>query len=309
MSTVTFESGSKMPVNGFGIWRVEPAVVMRALRTAFDVGYRHIDSAMIYMNEPEAGKVFEEYFGGDSPKVKREDVFITSKLWNSCHAKDKVVEACRKSLEDLKLDYLDLYLVHFPISWKCGGLPLTENNWLLKTEDGYPQFTTDVSLKDTWEGMEECVRLGLVKNIGVSNYPVFSLCDLMNYCKIKPAVNQCECHVMNQREDLRKVCNKFGIHYTAYSILGSGKSGPLEDETVLKIAEKHGASPAQICIAWGLAQGVSVLAKSSTDSRIKSNFAAEKIKLSENDLKELKKLDKGLCVCDPKEYWGFPALA
>eukprot|EP00172_Hildenbrandia_rubra_P002348 Plantae.Rhodophyta-Hildenbrandia_rubra.ctg31427.p1 GENE.Plantae.Rhodophyta-Hildenbrandia_rubra.ctg31427~~Plantae.Rhodophyta-Hildenbrandia_rubra.ctg31427.p1 ORF type:complete len:310 (+),score=68.01 Plantae.Rhodophyta-Hildenbrandia_rubra.ctg31427:379-1308(+) len=309
MATVKLSSGCVMPLNGFGTWRSEPGVVADALRTALECGYRHIDCAAIYMNEKEIGSVFEEYFRGDSPKMKREDVFVTSKVWNSCHAKDKVVEACKQTLKDLKLDYLDMYLVHFPISWEFKGLPIKEENWISRDDEGHVRFTNNVTLQDTWKGMEECVRLGLVKTIGVSNFPVFVICDMLNYCEIKPAVNQCECHAMNQKKDLRGVCDEFGIHFTAYSVLGSGKTGPLQNETVMKIADKKGVSPAQICIAWTLSLGISCLAKSTKDERIKANFTAEKIKLSKDELAELDKIDEGLIVCNPLEYWNFAALA
>ena len=160
--TVTLPTGHTLAVNGFGTWKSEPGKVGAAVKKALEIGYRHIDCAAIYMNEAEVGAVFAEMFGGDNPAVKREDVWITSKVWTSCGSKKEVVAACRQSLSDLKLDYLDEYLVHWPANWEHQGLPITETT-MGTGPDGKLRWSKTNTLQSKWEGMEECHRLGLTK--------------------------------------------------------------------------------------------------------------------------------------------------
>lgn len=305
--TVTLPSGSVMPLNGFGTWKAPREVTTASVLAALEAGYRHIDCAAVYFNESAVGEAFSTFFSRGT--VSRSDVFITSKVWNSCHARDKVVEACKQSLRDLQLDYLDLYLVHHAFSWEYTGLPITEENWVRRDADGAICWGSGVSLEDTWRGLEDCVDQGLVRNIGVSNYSAALLADLLQYARFKPAVMQCECHVYNTRWELRGICKQFGVHFTMYSILGSGKTGPLGDDTVARIAKEKGASSAQVLIAWALAHGCSVLAKSTQKERIVQNFESEEIELSEKEVKELDALDREMRCCDQMEYWGFASHA
>jgi len=145
------------------------------------------------------------------------------------------------------------------------------------------------------------------QTIGVSNYSALQLMDLLSYAKIPPAVNQIEGHINNQRKELRAVCAANNIHVTLYSVLGSGKEGPLQDPTVASIAKTHGVSAGAICLAWALSTGCSVLAKSVTPSRIEKNFKAEAIQLTADEAKQLAGLERRLTVCNMEEYWGFPA--
>ncbi|KAK1870146.1 hypothetical protein I4F81_012608 [Pyropia yezoensis] len=305
---ITLPNGATFPANGFGTWKSEPGKVGAAVKKALELGYRHIDCAAIYCNEQEVGKVFAEVFGGDNPVVKREDVWITSKVWNSCGSKEEVVAACRRSLLDLQLDYVDLYLVHWPANWEHQGLPITETT-MGSDADGKPLWSKTNTLQSKWEGMEECSRLGLAKAIGVSNYSSLILMDLLAYAKIPPVINQIEGHVYNQRPELRAVCEANNIHVTLYSVLGSGKEGPLQDPTVKAIADAHGVSAGSVCIAWALSTGCSVLSKSVTPSRIEENFAAEAVELAAEEVKQLDSLERGMIACNMNEYWGFPAHA
>lgn len=302
MASVTLQSGSKMPLNGFGTWKATAEETETATLAALEAGYRHIDCAAVYLNEAHVGRAFSTFFSRGT--VSRSEVFITSKVWNTCHATEHVVASCRQSLKDLQLEYLDLYLVHHPFSWRYGGLPITEENLWSHDDKGQIELG-GASLLDTWRGLEECVRLGLVKNIGVSNYSAALIVDLVNYARIKPSVNQCEAHVYNTRHQLRDICNMYGIHFTMYSILGSGKEGPLQDETVKRIAEKHTATPAQILVAWGISTGCSVLAKSGKPKRVAENFKSQDIKLSKDEVDTLSALDRKQMVCNMEEYWGF----
>lgn len=153
------------------------------------------------------------------------------------------------------------------------------------------------------------MKLGLVKDIGVSNYSVMPLMDLLQYCEIRPAVNQCEGHVYNSRDELRSVCEQMGVHLTMYSVLGSGKEGPLGDQVVGRIAAEKGVGRGAVLIAWGLSKGCSVLAKSEREERIKENFTAGNLVLSNDEIKQLDGLDRGMIVCNMVEYWGFPSHA
>lgn len=307
MASSTLPSGAKIPHNGLGTWKGEANEVTAAVITALETGYRHIDCAAVYLNEPAVGNAISSYLA--KPKTSRSDIFITSKAWNTCHAREDVVKACRQSLKDLQVDYLDLFLVHHPFAWPFTGLPITEENWVKRDAAGAICPANGVTLQNTWEGMEDCVRLGLVRDIGVSNYSVLAIMDLLQYATIKPAVNQCEAHVYNTRSQLRSVCESVGIHFTMYSILGSGKEGPLGDPVVARIAKEKGATSAQVLVAWGLAKGCSVLAKSSKPKRVEQNFESQNIVLEEKDMADLDALDREMRVCDMTEYWGFPSHA
>lgn len=306
MKSVTLQSGAAMPLNGFGTWKASAEETESAVIAAVEAGYKHIDCAPLYLNEDHVGNALSKVFARG--QVKRDQLFVTSKLWNTCHKKEHVVQACRQSLEHLQLDYLDLYLVHHPYSWKFLGLPITEQTVMSHDSNGLIELG-GASLLETWRGLEECVHLGLVRDIGVSNYSAALLVDVINFAQIKPSVNQCETHVYNTRPELRSVCDMFDIHFTMYAILGSGKEGPLADETVATLAKQHDATPAQILIAWGLSQKCSVLAKSTQPSRIVQNLASENVILSDEDVKMLNALDRKQIVCNAVEYWGFPSHA
>jgi len=163
---VKLATGATFAANGFGTWKAEPGQVGASVKAALEVGYRHIDCAAIYTNEAEVGTVFNELFGGDDPTIRREDVWITSKAWNTCGSKKEVVAACRQSLADLQLDYLDEYLVHFPAVWDHEGLPITDATSGLEGADGLA-WSKKYTLQNKWEGMEECHRLGLTKVRGM----------------------------------------------------------------------------------------------------------------------------------------------
>ncbi|GJD12688.1 Aldose reductase A [Galdieria sulphuraria] len=272
-----------------------------AVDLAVQTGYRHIDCAAAYCNEKEIGRVFQTIFS--SGKCKREDLFVTSKLWNTCHKKEHVVAACKQTLSDLGLEYLDLYLVHWPVAFEYTGLPITGDIAMPLDSNRKPRLVS-VSLKETWQAMESLVHSGLVKNIGVSNFHIVELLDLMTYCEIQPAVNQIEMHIYNQQEDLRAFCAKHNIHVTAYSPLGSGRMGPLQDPLVQKIAQQLGKTPAQVCLAWARNKGVSVIPKSVTPKRIEENFDCG-FALTTEMMQQLATLDKQQIVCDTKEYWNL----
>lgn len=300
MSKLVKLSSGQMPVLGLGTWRSDPGNVKAAVKTALSAGYRHIDAAWIYGNEAEVGEGLVE--GLKENGLKREDIWVTSKLWNTKHRPEHVEGAVRETLKDLQCGYLDLYLMHWPVAFVAGEAKTP------KDKDGKValdrQLSSDQST--TWAAMEKLVDQGLVRNIGVSNFCVERLEKLLPQVRIKPAVNQVEMHPYLQQPKLMSYCAEKGIHLTAYSPLGSQDSHLLQEPVLLSIAERHNVDPAAVLIAWAYGRpNTSVLPKSVTPARIESNFRAKDIALSEEDKKQLDRLDKHHRFVNPSGAWGL----
>lgn len=304
MNLTTLNSGATMPVLGLGTWKSEPGKVGAAIEYAvLERGYRHIDCAPIYRNEPEIGETFTKIFAGG--KVKRKDLFITSKLWNTAHAADDVVVACKKTLHDLHLDYLDLYLMH----WGIAQSPKLLNQIF----DQLGRLTIPrVPVRETWEAMEELVQLGLVKSIGVANFTGPMLVDLLSYAAVKPAMNQVELHPYLQQARLVQFCRGQGIAVTAYSPLGSpGNANPdepklLEDLVVRELATAHHKTPAQILLRWALQRDTVVIPKSTAPERITENSSVFDFELSRTEMERIAGLDKRHRYVDAWDWWHIP---
>lgn len=292
MKDLKFSNGDHWNQIGLGTWKSKPGDVGKAVESAIEMGYRHIDCAAIYMNEPEIGIAIQSCL--KKGIVKREDLWITSKLWNNAHRENEVLPALKKTLADLQLDYLDLYIIHWPVAIKNSVINAT------LPEDYLP--LSEVPVSETWRGMEEAKKSGLAKHIGVSNFSQKKLADLLKNCKEKPEVNQVELHPYLQQNELLNFCNAHGIFMTAYSPLGSGDRSEtmrradepklLEDKTILEIAAKHKASAAQILIAWHVHRGTTVIPKSINPVRQKENLDASNITLDADDMLAIKKLDR-----------------
>ena len=298
MQTLVFANNDQMPVLGLGTWKAKPGEVGKAVREAIRVGYRHIDCAAIYGNEVEIGKALSEAI--QAGEVKREELWITSKLWNNAHARDQTVDALKKTLQDLHLQYLDLYLIHWPVA--------------VKPERTFPRSGDDflsldeMPLTETWRGMESCVWQGLTKHIGVSNFSTRNIESISSISTRMPEMNQIEMHPYLQQDEMLAYCQKHSIHLTAYSPLGSGdrpdvlkkanEPSLLENPNVTQIAQKHGYSTAQVLIRWAIERNTAVIPKSVTPARLAENFQSADLELSNQDMLELAKLDAGYRYVD-----------
>jgi glycerol 2-dehydrogenase (NADP+) len=274
----TLNNGVKIPAVGLGTWQSAKNDAYTATVTALKNGYKHIDTAAIYGNEEEVGQ------GIIDSKVDRKDIFVTTKLWNADHK--QIEKALQTSLDKLKLDYVDLYLIH----WPCSTDPATK--------EAYP----DWNFVDTYIGLQKLVDSGKVRAIGVSNFTLKKLQKVFDHpeFKIVPAVNQIEAHPLLKQQELFEFLNKHNILIEAYSPLGSTNSPLFKNKTINEIATKNNVEPAQVLISWAIKRGTVVLPKSVTDSRIISNL--ETFDLSEEDfstLNKLEEIDGTVRTCDP----------
>lgn len=285
-------SGQKMPSFGLGTWQSNEGLVYQAVLEAIKLGYKHIDCAPIYGNEPEVGKALKEALNANL--ITREDLWVTSKLWNNHHAAEDVEPALKQTLSDLKLEYLDLFLIHWPVACIRDVIHAQRGEDFLSLEKA--------PLSETWQAMEECVEKGLVRAIGVSNFSVKKLGQLQQAARISPAVNQVELHPFLQQNTLLEYCKKNDIRLTAYAPLGSpgrpeemkgqGETSLLDHPEIVSIAQKHGVPAGQVLIQWAITRGTVAIPKSVNPQRIKENIGALDLTLDQEDMIAISNMDR-----------------
>jgi 2,5-diketo-D-gluconate reductase A len=257
---ITLNNGVTIPQLGFGVFQIQPDRTEQATLAALETGYRHIDTAQMYGNESQVGDAVR------ASGVDRDDVFVTSKLSNAFHAYDDALSAFDQTLKDLGFDYLDLFLVHWPL----------------------PDVGDYV---ETWRAMEEIYRSGRVRAIGVSNFSRHHLQRLLAETDVVPAVNQIEVHPYLSQDELRAYGARHGIETQAWSPIAQGKV--LDDPVLVEIGRRHGKSSAQVTLRWHLERGDIVFPKSVTRSRVEENFAIFDFELTDAEMGEISRLDRG----------------
>ncbi len=312
LESSTTADGGLFPSVGLGTWKIPDAVLPDLIPAAVALGYRHFDCACDYGNEKAVGEGLKRVFS--SGACSRDDLWITSKLWNTYHHPDHVRAACERDLADLGLDELDLYLIHFPVT--LAYVPFAERyppGWVFDPESENPAMKpVRVPLADTWGAMEGLVEAGLVKRIGVCNFGVSLLRDLQSYARIQPAVLQVEMHPYLTQKRLLRFCQEEKITVTAFSPFGAGSYVPLgmagANESVLAdpeidaIAGDHGKTPAQVVLRWAIQRGTAAIPKAQDLSHLKENIEIHDFTLGEAEMARIDQLDHNRRFNDPAEF-------
>ncbi|PNF34058.1 Alcohol dehydrogenase [NADP(+)] [Cryptotermes secundus] len=302
LSSVTFHNGQKMPIVGLGTWQSAPEEVTAAVDVALELGYRHIDTAYMYQNEAAIGKTLKKWFA--SGKLKREDIFIVTKLPPIGNRAESVERFLTKSLEALQLDYVDLYLIHIPTGFQEIGDSLWPTD-----ETGAIAVDPSTDLISLWKSMETQVDAGRTRSIGLSNFNSRQIARIVKAARIQPANLQVELNVYFQQRELVAFCRALDITVCAYAPLGSpglpiifkargqalpesAKFDPLTDPVVRQIAEHHKKTPAQVLLRHCMQRDIVVIPKSTNAARIKENFQVFDFELSKEEVEELDSLDK-----------------
>jgi len=309
---LTLADGGHFPSVGLGMWKMPKPELPGLVREAIRLGYRHLDCACDYGNEPEVGAGLTAALRDGL--CRRDELWVSSKLWNTYHEPKYVRAACERSLRDLKLEVLDLYLVHFPIA--LAYVPFEVRyppEWFHDPQAKQPAMQPiAVPYADTWGAMEELQRAGLVKRIGVCNLNVSALREVLASCSIRPAVHQIELHPYLTQSRLVRYCAQENIAVTAFSPLGApsylalGMASPAEnvltDPVLTRIATAHGRTPAQIALRWGVQRGCAVIPKTASPARLTENLALFDFLLSAAEMSAIDGLDRPRRFNDPGHF-------
>jgi D-xylose reductase len=309
---IQLSSGDLVPSVGLGLWKIDASATANAVRDAIQVGYRHLDAACDYGNEVQAGEGIAAAISAGL--IKRDDLWVTSKLWNTYHRAEHVRLAIERSLRDLQLDYLDLYLVHFPIS--LAFVPFDHRyppGWFYDPTAASPAMKYEpVSIQETWQAMEELVDAGLVREIGVSNFGTSLLRDLLTYARRRPAMLQVELHPYLTQDKLLRFCKESGIAVTGFSPLGAqsyfslkmadASEDVLDQPEVRSIAVQHRRTPAQVVLRWAVQRGTAIVPKSSRVDRLRENLAIFDFELTAAEMTTISELNRNRRFNDPGDF-------
>ncbi len=307
--TIRLANHDQLPMVGLGMWKVDGERCESLIDEAVQAGYRHFDCACDYGNEAEVGRGLRRVL--DAGTVSRDDLWITSKLWNTYHRREHVRSAVERSLADLQLDYLDLYLIHFPIALQYVDFDVRyPPGWFYDPDADSPAMQLDrVPLAETWAAMEELVTAGLVRNIGVCNFGTSLLRDLLSYANVAPSVLQVESHPYLVQDKLLRFCQQQDIAMTAFSPLGAlsylslNMAQPsdtvLREPCVVEIAAAHRRTPAQVVMRWGLQRGTAIIPKTANTARLRENISLFDFQLTEAQMQTITSLDQHRRFNDP----------
>ncbi|KAG9049377.1 NAD(P)H-dependent D-xylose reductase (XR) [Tulasnella sp. UAMH 9824] len=309
MATIALKSGAKMPLVGFGLWKIPRDICADTVYAALQAGYRLLDGACDYGNEKEAGEGLRRAIADGI--VKREEVFITTKarLWNTFHKREHAHAIVKKQLADWGVDYFDLYLIHFPIAIAyVDPAHRYPPEWF--GDDG-KVYLQNTPIQETWEAMEEILDAGLAKDIGVSNFNGSLICDLLRYAKRPLSALQIEHHPYLTQDALIKFAQSQGIAVTGYSSLGPASwleidmhhhiPALLKHNTITSIAQAHGKSPAQVLLRWTTQRGIAIVPKSNSPARLLENFNSTDFDLTAEQLEQISSLNQNIRLNNPGE--------
>ena len=308
-ASLTLNTGAQLPSVGFGFWKVDRLATADVARQAIEAGYRHLDCACDYGNEADVGQGIRQAISDGL--CTRDDLWVTSKLWNTFHSAEHVRLACEKSLSDLGLKQLDLYLMHFPIAQRFVPIDVRyPPGWFFDPAAEKPRMEeVRIPISETWRAMEQLVDDGLVKHIGLCNFGTSLLRDLLSYARIRPSVLQVESHPFLTQERLLRYCQQEGIAFTAFSPLGPasyyslGMANPsdslLDNPIIQCIGIERGKSAAQVLLRWGIQRGTSVIPKTTDVERMKENLNVFDFELSDADMRTISGFNQNRRFNDP----------
>ncbi|XP_023029501.2 aldo-keto reductase 1B isoform X1 [Leptinotarsa decemlineata] len=303
---ITLNDGRRCPSYGLGTFLSKPEEITEIIKLSIDIGYRLFDCAWLYGNEKEIGEGLRAKI--EDKVITRDDIFVVTKLWNTFHEQQKVVPACKESLKNFGLDYVDLYLIH----WPCAQEDVGKVDFQLPFKDA---VYSEYDIVETWRGMEECVRLGLAKSIGLSNFNSKQVQKIVDNAKIQPVVNQIEVNIFLNNKKLIKFCKDRNIQIMAYSPLGSPTRPwmkesdpvvPLDHDKIAAIGKKYGKTSTQVILRYIYQLGTVPIPKSSNPGRLKQNFEIFDFKLTDDEMDVMDSFNCDLRMCHAEELLGSP---